>query len=710
LFLSAAFDKVGNTAEALTVLAYPIGDMLVMLALVSLLLSHDRWKLPRFLIPVGVAFLVQAVADGYYVLITADQHGYSSGAWLDSAWMLSFALVGMAALIAAASKRTAAPETQAETQLELMPRPLHSFGKYSVVILPNLGVPAVGSMLVLELVRSQFSWTRDVQILTWLGVALILLLVIRQQITLMANVALSSRLFGVSSELRDRVDEMNHLTNKLEVLNRFANHLNSLGSLKEVAKESVELACWATGSFAGWVILNEEQGERTVAAMGPGFNLKKENPLLLAKTEAHVTAIPLGVRGQEIGRLSLLHSAGQSSDPEFIQAFAAIVSTAIDNVSRYEQAMILAEKDPLTGLYNHRGIHNYLSKESGRSERYGHRLSIVMIDLDDFKILNDTFGHPAGDQVLHQVADCILSVLRTSDRAGRTGGDELMLVLPETDVEGAVNLAGRLFKRITSAPFVEPNGGEIPVRLSLGVATYPDDASSLGRLIEVADNNLYSSKKRGGNVVTSCSGTDAERGSDAVLSIATQLMDAVGARDHYTRWHSEQVVSHAMALGRTLDLPEESMHTLRLAAVLHDVGRLGVPPDLLHKAGTLDSSELEAVRKHVEVGEDIVRDIPRLTGVLEAVAAHHERMDGKGYPKGLENTDIPILARIIAIADAYSAMTVERPYRQGMTPEDAQTELLRVAGTQLDADLVLKFVGQLNRADKNCATAVTVGT
>jgi HD-GYP domain-containing protein (c-di-GMP phosphodiesterase class II) len=271
-------------------------------------------------------------------------------------------------------------------------------------------------------------------------------------------------------------------------------------------------------------------------------------------------------------------------------------------------------------------------------------------------------------------------------------------------------LAGRLFKRITSAPFVEPNGGEIPVRLSLGVATYPDDASSLGRLIEVADNNLYSSKKRGGNVVTSCSGTDAERGSDAVLSIATQLMDAVGARDHYTRWHSEQVVSHAMALGRTLDLPEESMHTLRLAAVLHDVGRLGVPPDLLHKAGTLDSSELEAVRKHVEVGEDIVRDIPRLTGVLEAVAAHHERMDGKGYPKGLENTDIPILARIIAIADAYSAMTVERPYRQGMTPEDAQTELLRVAGTQLDADLVLKFVGQLNRADKNCATAVTVGT
>jgi len=232
----------------------------------------------------------------------------------------------------------------------------------------------------------------------------------------------------------------------------------------------------------------------------------------------------------------------------------------------------------------------------------------------------------------------------------------------------------------------------------------PDDARSVSELIEVADSNLYASKQRGGNSITGAADPPASKRDPLCgLGIADRLLDAVGARDHYTRKHSEQVLRHAVALGEAVGLPEESLRTLELAAMLHDIGNLGVPPELLRRPGPLAPEEEMLVRGHVSMGADLITEIPRLSEVAAAVSAHHERYDGSGYPTQSSGDDIPLLGRILAVADAYTAMTLDRPYRQSISAEDARIELLKSAGAQLDPQLVQAFAQLLDTVDKDPA-------
>jgi HD-GYP domain-containing protein (c-di-GMP phosphodiesterase class II) len=170
------------------------------------------------------------------------------------------------------------------------------------------------------------------------------------------------------------------------------------------------------------------------------------------------------------------------------------------------------------------------------------------------------------------------------------------------------------------------------------------------------------------------------------------LLDAVGARDHYTRRHSEHVVRHALCLGEAVGLSEESLRTLNVAALLHDVGKLRVPVDLLRRPAPLSPAEEQVVREHVLIGPDVIMDMPRLAEVAAIVSAHHEHWDGLGYPRETSGEDIPILSRILAVADAYSAMTLDKPYRESMSRSQAREELLKAAGGQLDPDLVRRFI------------------
>jgi HD-GYP domain-containing protein (c-di-GMP phosphodiesterase class II) len=278
----------------------------------------------------------------------------------------------------------------------------------------------------------------------------------------------------------------------------------------------------------------------------------------------------------------------------------------------------------------------------------------------------------------------------------------MMLVLPDTDRQGAIQMAERLREALSAKPFIAGKGRGIPLRLSLGVATYPTDADTLTGLVGLADANLYASKQRGGDTITEAGAEEESPTETASLyGIAGRLMDVVGARDHYTRRHSDRVTAHALNLGESLGLAEESLETLKLAGMLHDVGKLGLGPRVLRKPGPLTADEERSVRMHIDIGETIIRDLPRVAEVLEAVHAHHERYDGKGYPSGLLGEDIPLLARILAIADAYAAMTVDRPYRSKLTAEQAKVELTKVAGSQLDPDLVARFVESLEARDKN---------
>jgi diguanylate cyclase (GGDEF)-like protein len=410
--------------------------------------------------------------------------------------------------------------------------------------------------------------------------------------------------------------------------------------------------------------------------------------------------IPLSIRGESLGAIWLVRPVASGPGADLLPVIAAHLATALDNAKRYEEALHLAERDPLTGLFNHRGIHRRLAGAALRAQQNGTELSLVMIDLDDFKVLNDTYGHPAGDTVLKQVSDAIRAVLRHADLAGRVGGDELLVVLPSTGREGAFQLSERLRSALAARPYLTAEGAPVLVRLSSGVATFPEDAQSLGQLIETADANLYASKQRGGDTTTGSSPhARADTAVQGPFGVAGRLLNVVGARDHYTRRHSENVVLHALSLGETLGLPDDSLRTLYAAAILHDVGNIGVPADLLRSAAPLTAGEREIVRRHVEIGAEVINDLPRLAEVAEAVRAHHERFDGGGYPEQTEGDDIPLLARILAVADAYSAMTVERPYRKGMTHSQARDELLRVAGTQLDPFLVGEFVKMRDAQD-----------
>jgi HD-GYP domain-containing protein (c-di-GMP phosphodiesterase class II) len=245
------------------------------------------------------------------------------------------------------------------------------------------------------------------------------------------------------------------------------------------------------------------------------------------------------------------------------------------------------------------------------------------------------------------------------------------------------------------------------VGVSLGIATYPDDAQSLGKLIETADAHLYASKQRGGNALTGSSAEQvaADSNTNGLLGVAGRLLNVVGARDHYTRLHSEHVVLYALSLVQAAGLSDESLSTLHVAAMLHDVGKIGVPAQLLRQPTALTPAEEDMVRRHVDMSASVIEDMHRLAEVADAVRSHHERQDGSGYPAELSGDDIPVLARILAIADAYAAMTLDRPYREPMTHEQARAELVKAAGTQFDPHLVRQFIQILEARDARVATA-----
>jgi HD-GYP domain-containing protein (c-di-GMP phosphodiesterase class II) len=265
-----------------------------------------------------------------------------------------------------------------------------------------------------------------------------------------------------------------------------------------------------------------------------------------------------------------------------------------------------------------------------------------------------------------------------------------------------MQIAQRLQQTLSQKPFATGRDRGIPLHLSLGVATYPTDADTLTGLVGVADASLYASKQRGGDTITEAATRDDVTAPSATLrGIAGRLLDVVGSRDHYTRRHSDQVATHAQRLGEAVGLPEQSLDTLKLAAMLHDVGKIGLGTRLLRKPAPLTDEEERFQRLHIDMGESIIRDLPRVAEVLEAVHAHHERFDGSGYPAGLLGEDIPLLARILAVADAYAAMTVDRPYRAKLNGDQAKVELLQAAGSQLDPDLVDAFVQALDEENKS---------
>jgi len=383
-------------------------------------------------------------------------------------------------------------------------------------------------------------------------------------------------------------------------------------------------------------------------------------------------------------------------DIELITNMANRASMIIENAKLYTQALIQANTDGLTNLYNHRHFHERLDQEIGRGSRFGSTFSLVIIDLDLFKAYNDNYGHLAGDRALQRVAKCIVDSIRSIDLAFRYGGEEFAVILPETRIEDALKVAERIRKTIES----RTSAKALPITASCGIACWPNDGVMKEEIVARADAALYLAKQSGRNRTClsseiigpkSVSIGDELEAKPRALSIIYALAATIDAKDHYTYGHSRKVSNYAVALAEKLGLPVEQVSTVRAAGLLHDIGKVGIPDLILNKEGPLDEEEWHLIRSHPNFGVEILRHVIDLVNCLPAILHHHERFDGKGYPSGLKGDNIPIEALILSIADTYDAITSPRPYRNQLSPRQALEELKKCAGTQFNPELVDVF-------------------
>ena len=363
------------------------------------------------------------------------------------------------------------------------------------------------------------------------------------------------------------------------------------------------------------------------------------------------------------------------------------------------EALDRADHDPLTGLLNHRAFHKRLEDEADRAQRAGLSLAVAMLDLNNFKFFNDAYGHQAGDDVLRRVTAALRHGCRSYDILGRFGGDEFVILMPGICVEEVGAVVGRLRASLDRLGYRPPgHDADIPLTLSVGVAVFPDEAVTRQDVVALADARLYRVKSGGEASDRAEDLRTAMSTALAGFSMLDALVAAVDNKDRYTRRHSEDVMTYCLQIADAQELEAGERQTLAVAALLHDVGKIGVPDSVLRKPGRLNEAETGAMQQHPEMGAVIVQAVPGFEDTLGAIRHHHERWDGGGYPAGLSGEDIPFAARIMAVADAFSAMTTDRPYRKGMAHTTALDVLAQGAGTQWDPVCVATFL----RARASC--------
>ena len=467
-----------------------------------------------------------------------------------------------------------------------------------------------------------------------------------------------------------------------------------------------------------------------------------------------VAAIALPVfYAEQLHGILYVESSAQADFSEeetlLLRTLADLIAGALHNALSFQKAQEQAITDGLTGVKTHRFFMEALSSEWKRSTRAGRSFALVLMDLDRFKFVNDFYGHLEGDLVLQRVGQILETNCRRSDVVARYGGDEFVILMPETTMEHARQLASKLRGWVSADPLLR----EKNISASFGIACYPLHGSSPQELIQVADASMYLSKHQGGNAVSTAdhfdpneakkwkrdvleaylgvtlkrlfsTGPEAfeeiyqrlrqfteslnateENGKSlasqdegphalpqAVLDTVTSLAYAIDAKDHYTQGHSQKVAAYAALIAEAMGMSDAEVEEIRLGAVLHDIGKVGIPENILNKNGPLNPEEWETMKSHVSFGAKILDPLTPLGRIRKMVLHHHEFFDGSGYPTALSGEGIPLGARIIAIADAYDTITSDRTYKKARSAPDALAELERCANAQFDGGIVEVFV------------------
>lgn len=380
-----------------------------------------------------------------------------------------------------------------------------------------------------------------------------------------------------------------------------------------------------------------------------------------------------------------------------------------DAAGTYLQTELRATHDRLTGVANRETLLTTLHAEIERATRHYQSLSVAFIDIDRFKAINDMHGHNSGDAVLRQVADLIGGAIRASDVFGRYGGEEFMLILPETTPENAVGLAEKLRSLVSGSPLRIAGGAEIPVTISIGVAGGTGSQLQLDMVVDRADAAMFAAKSLGRNRTYQFREQDDDAPvrrapispdhHDQAAAIgrwasdtATQALASVLApQPHHRGRPSDMIAALATGMALEMGLSVEEIERIRIASLLHDLGKIAIPDDILDKPSSLTDEEWRTIGQHPRIGQVILERASSLRDAIPVVLHHHERFNGGGYPHGLRGSEIPLGARIVAVADAYHAMVHDRPYSTAIAHADALRELRANAGTQFDPEVVDAF-------------------
>jgi diguanylate cyclase (GGDEF)-like protein len=470
---------------------------------------------------------------------------------------------------------------------------------------------------------------------------------------------------------------------------------------KLVPLAALALLLWATGLAAFtlgiWSPLTDILGGVSVGAAtwmaGTAIVLRRTVNVLAAATE-------------QISR----GTAPTNLDRHRFGPLAPIARHLSEVVVAFETATEAATTDRLTHVANRPTVLAFLFGEVERVARYNRQLSIAFIDIDHFKAVNDSYGHEVGDQVLRGVAGVLRANVRQSDLVGRYGGEEFVLVMPETTVEEATSVAEKLRFLVLQEQFSPGSGAAISVSISIGIAGGMAQRIRVDELIRDADAAMYSAKSLGRNQTYVFAEIDddaariprakistegraratevGELGRDAALAA---LASVINPLPHYRGKPSSLIAAIAVRMAHELRLPAVEIDRIRVAALLHDIGKVGVSEQILDKPGPLSPAEWQSVVQHPRIGQVIIEQVAAVQDAGAIILHHHERYSGRGYPHGLRGGEIPLGARIVAIADAYDAMIQDRPYRKAIGHAAALRELRRYATVQFDPELVELF-------------------
>ena len=444
--------------------------------------------------------------------------------------------------------------------------------------------------------------------------------------------------------------------------------------------------------------------------------------------DSAVAIIPLIAINDCIGVL-IVGDNNYEASADVYKLMSKYLALFIQNKELSTKVLLNTDTDALTGLNNHRKLQELLTIEIDKAQRTNTQTSVVIFDINNISQINKDFGAAKGDEIIKLVADKIKQGIRSNDSAARYGGDEIAIILPETTSSEAKYLAEYLTYSLSCCLVADVG----PIKVSVGISTYPNSTKDLEKLLILAEQAMFISKSKGykngmssivcadefnfwdDTALSSFASVIAKRHSSIGISfdeelvnkfhseeiinqghmieVVTSLAGAIDAKDEYTKGHSSSVSRYSEALARALHLPEKDVERIKLGALLHDIGKIGIPENVLRKPSRLTDEEWEIMKQHPTIGaEKVLMPNESLHDLIPIVKYHHEHWDGSGYPEKLKGEEIPLAARIVAVADAYHALISDRPYRKGMSNEKA-CEILRIgAGIQWDKDLVREFI------------------